>query len=514
MKIIITAIFLILTGQYALMSQHISDSLLFDNMEEWNLLKNYNSNNLLLCMALTSSQDSTIEDAKMTIKQINKEAEDLANRFSRKSVKKKVKIINKYIHDNLLKRYKEECFFTETILTGNYNCVTASAIYSAFLTKNQIENVIVASNNHVFVIADPQKERILVEGTLPQDGLSEVKRADIEKVGKELTKNKIVEKDFKEDDIFRKYMIADSIIETKALIALEYYNMAIDELNDESYKSALYLSERARIVSDLPFVNELSLNLLLHCLFESSDELTAKEYGMFLSRFLNFNEKILRESDNIRNMFIEHATGDVRRRNSFERIDSIASELDSLEIISSAQNLLEDIKYYICLLRSEYYYNNLDNNSAYRSLYGCYSNDKFQNKVFLKRIITAYILELSGEERYLEVKKLRNRFDFLNMDATFLNEQALYHSRRIYESFNNGEKEKGWQYIDDFNKDFSEEELKNISTEILGNIYGWASSYYVRILDYKKAKEILDEALKKYPESKELQRKRSLLNEY
>lgn len=56
--------------------------------------------------------------------------------------------------------------------------------------------------------------------------------------------------------------------------------------------------------------------------------------------------------------------------------------------------------------------------------------------------------------------------------------------------------------------DGSEERQK-----LLGNLFGAISSYYVRVMDYEEAEHWINEGLLLVPESKELLRKKALLNE-
>lgn len=71
------------------------------------------------------------------------------------------------IHDRFLRKYEKLTDFPTTMSTGIYNCVSASMLYALILDIYQIPYAIVEAPEHVFLIAFPETEYIILETTSP-----------------------------------------------------------------------------------------------------------------------------------------------------------------------------------------------------------------------------------------------------------------------------------------------------------------------------------------------------------
>ena len=76
-----------------------------------------------------------------------------------------------YIHKKLLKNYEQYASISETISVGKYDCVTASAVYSLFLTELNIPFSVIETNYHMYMLVYPgTKNELLLETTDPLNG--------------------------------------------------------------------------------------------------------------------------------------------------------------------------------------------------------------------------------------------------------------------------------------------------------------------------------------------------------
>jgi len=76
-----------------------------------------------------------------------------------------------YLHKKLLKKYKQYASINQTMETGVYDCVTATAVYSLFLTELEIPYSVVETNYHIYVLVFPGTENeVLLETTDPIAG--------------------------------------------------------------------------------------------------------------------------------------------------------------------------------------------------------------------------------------------------------------------------------------------------------------------------------------------------------
>ena len=132
-----------------------------------------------------------------------------------------------FTHRKLLKKYDQYASLSETLSSGKYDCLTATAVYSILLTELSIEHEVVETNYHVYILINPKTEKeILLESTDPNNGL--------------ITNINDIQ------DIKNKYRTSNSelalgqinlninverTLKNKELIGLLYYNQSVREIN-------------------------------------------------------------------------------------------------------------------------------------------------------------------------------------------------------------------------------------------------------------------------------------------
>ncbi|MEO6303559.1 MAG: hypothetical protein ABIP51_10325, partial [Bacteroidia bacterium] len=119
------------------------------------------------------------------VKVLTKETEGLTNA-------KRIKFIYKYVHQVFLKMYKLNNSFSDIFEKGEYNCVSASALYAIILKEIGIPCQIIEAPQHVFIIAYPQTDKILIETTSPEKGYFVVNDNYVAKYIKYLADSKLI----------------------------------------------------------------------------------------------------------------------------------------------------------------------------------------------------------------------------------------------------------------------------------------------------------------------------------
>jgi hypothetical protein len=171
------------------------------------------------------------------------------NGIDKKKLNKKIKLIYKTVHSDLLKKYKENVIFNKILKTGEYNCVTATALYAILLDRFSISYAIRKKPNHVYLIVGPGKQNILMESTNPQKGVVIYD----EKVKKDFVKylynSKLISKEEytynSSDDLFNKYYNTDDTISIFQLAGAHYYNHGVQLYADEKYEYSMNEFEKA-----------------------------------------------------------------------------------------------------------------------------------------------------------------------------------------------------------------------------------------------------------------------------
>lgn len=76
-----------------------------------------------------------------------------------------------FVHRKFLKNYVQFASLENTVVKGNYDCLTGTALYALFLSELDIDHVIVENNFHIYLLLYPGSEQeILLETTDPLYG--------------------------------------------------------------------------------------------------------------------------------------------------------------------------------------------------------------------------------------------------------------------------------------------------------------------------------------------------------
>ncbi len=97
--------------------------------------------------------------------------EEMVPEQSRLSQKDFVKKLFIRMHRQVLTRFDAYASLDQTLQTGAYNCLTATALFAAALDYFNISHRIIETNYHVFMLVTVQGETWLVEATDPLNGL-------------------------------------------------------------------------------------------------------------------------------------------------------------------------------------------------------------------------------------------------------------------------------------------------------------------------------------------------------
>lgn len=151
-------------------------------------------------------------------------------------------------HKRLLHDYDPSASVPETLESGRFGCLSGTALYAVILKHFGIDYEIIETTAHVYLKVNANDKTVLFESTLPIEGfISDVKeitsatqqyQADSRKNTSLISISGIGEQT-EGADTFTKSI---SLVE---LSGLQYYNMAIYNLEDQDYKAALLNAERS-----------------------------------------------------------------------------------------------------------------------------------------------------------------------------------------------------------------------------------------------------------------------------
>jgi hypothetical protein len=260
----------------------------FERQQFQNLEKNgtFNALNFLYCL------DSTVTPAKAAEieKKLNKLLEEKIGPAAKNSnTDKALKAMFKQIHDNLLTKYVSESRFEVLLDKGEYNCVTASALYALAFEKYGIPYQLRSTTDHVYVIANPGPTQMIIETTDPVGGAYTYSEAYKKTYVDMLKRQKMISKTEYDDSsietLFQKYYYKADTINMRQLISYHYSNDGVWLMRDERYSAstnqllkAYYLNNNSQITHLLSVAMASAINRK----FEITDTADINRYFLFL----------------------------------------------------------------------------------------------------------------------------------------------------------------------------------------------------------------------------------------
>jgi len=460
---------------------------------------------------------SKIGDRAKALEKINDCVSSLKKTISDKSEIKKVKITYDYVHKEFLKVYRLKNSFLDIFETGEYNCVSASALYAIIFSKLDIPYQIKETPTHVYLIAYPNSSKILIETTAPAKGYYQFNSNFITKYVTTLYNSKIITKEEFEtvsaNDLFNKHYFTSDNVSLLELAGLQYSNFAIyfmDE-NDlvkakEEIKNAYFLfeSERHKYLLKATLMALIDkngyddpnniYNLAILCRFnnlkdkELSNEVIAYEFGKIINTQLiknsdydSFDKSYSKIINELRDSVLK---GEISYEYNYE-----LARLGYLNSKGEAYQLLH--------LKAAYSHNPL--NANLRSLIlGTFerSVEKFNDS---KSIM---------EEAEIFVKA----FSFFEEDEFFLSVKSNCILDMAYRSYYYSDLSKGDAYLKEFEELIKSNGTLTPTANFVEKAYSQGASEYYRKGNYAKSKQLLKTGLIYAPNSFGLQQRLKQFN--
>ena len=156
--------------------------------------------------------------------------------------KKKVKQIYKLVHKNMFDKYQDDALFSAIFMNKEYQCVTASMMYSLVFDRFKVPYSINFIPKHIYLTAYPESEKIHVETTNPNKAIYlynnkyKKKYVDFLREGKIISSSEYENKDV--NTLFKEYYLKSESINKKELAGTQYVNLGIFYLQKSDYLNA------------------------------------------------------------------------------------------------------------------------------------------------------------------------------------------------------------------------------------------------------------------------------------
>lgn len=484
-----------------------SDIRFKNNEEKLAFAKNdlSNADNIVSLLLISYDKENIYNDIKAQ-QQINECVKNLKLEISTKSEVKKVKFIYDYVHKLFLKVYKLENSFADIFSKGEYNCVSASALYAIIFTKLDIPFNVIETPQHVYLVAYPQSYKILIETTSPEKGYYQFSENFISQYVKSLYNSKLITKAEYESNsanqLFDKYYFSSKGLTLTEIISLQYSNYAIYDLEDNKYIEAINEIKKAYYFNQYDRNKHiLKSSLIYHIQNNKYDNNEQVEELALLCRFNNQNDEEI-SSEKLKNEFLRLTENQLINNSNYEFYDKSYNTIIKEIADTSLKN---DIAYsYHYELARLGYLNNKDTIYEMPHLRAAYTiNPKNAN---IQSIISSYLeRQIKSTNDPKEIIKLLDisskSFYFMNDNRGFNDVKANCILELSYQCFATNEINKGESYLKEFENLMTIKKDTHANDNFIEKAYAFAAGIYYKKGNIAKTKQLLKTGLIYSPEN-------------
>lgn len=437
-------------------------------------------------------------------KKISSFIQELNNKgVQKKSLKKQIQTIYKKTHSNFFSKYDENAFFNDIFKNGNYNCVTASALYALIFDEFKINYSIRETPNHVYIIADTLGLQTLIESTLPGSGVMSFNAKYKKDYIEYLKDNKIIsESEFQSETtekLFKKYYTKDKSINKYELAAIQYYNKGIFLFNEEKYSGAAKNLAKALTIYPSNTIKYMHYAALQNALI--NDVKTKTFDGEIFGQIV----KAAEEDESLQGLSKDYfndvshqlciESPDIERYNTF--FDNVTKVCPKEKIPSS---ILSKYHFYLA-------YNNGISSNYKKALEDVilaynYDNDNLSINELAINLGTKHLfVESNYTDQIDNMEYYFEHLPFLTKNKMYQSQYTYYHMKVISEAFKYDNHKVGQKYYDKFVSDLTKYDLIHFSDDHISYGFSSAAYYYASKNNFKKAASVVSQGLDLAPSS-------------
>lgn len=171
--------------------------------------------------------------------------------------------------NRILKNFVEYSSFSDLLAKGQYNCLTATALYALLLDRFDIDYEIVETNYHIFVITNVNGERVLLETTDPVNGFVDQPDAIADRINT-YKKSGVAESSKSKTYYAFDFDLYDTV-NLNQMMGLLYYNQAVKAYNSHQLGLSITLLNSASDLYQSPRTEAFSRIVLLSVAESSLD---------------------------------------------------------------------------------------------------------------------------------------------------------------------------------------------------------------------------------------------------
>ncbi|MEE4197457.1 MAG: hypothetical protein V2I54_07415 [Bacteroidales bacterium] len=414
-----------------------------------------------------------------------------------KKIKRKIKLSYSNVHSRFLKKYNDNEYFPVIFQTGTYNCVSASMLYAMIFDNLGIPYKVKASSNHVYLVANPGSNSIVIETTNPgfeqkiftgefkQQYVNYLRTSKL--ISESEYKNKSTEEIFEEK--FKE--VRDAKFDN--LPGFQYYNKALTKLQNNEPEEALNLSQKAYFFfPDYQVKNLLHTSLLFQIEQCTFDKVSDIDYLAQFSRFENTDMNVV---VGIFNNIIYHHLQYIDKEDFCDSLNTrLVSQLTN-------KNLIDEINFTYNLQMS-YHFQNSDKVEKYVTKALAIKGNHRDANIIFENYLSKKLNRIYDAKALIDsMHQMKERYNYEPLSSIITNHEIVGYLRLASKSYNQNQIAQGDKYLLEFEtnctKPIENNELRLTIERTYRNI-----AYILYMNNYRtKAKSIKTRGLKLVPES-------------
>lgn len=470
-------------------------------------------NNAALLDLLLSTSDNPLGVQGNARERIDQITTRLAAEASpKKKPEKYVKTVYDQVHANFLKKYELVNRFPEIFQNGNYNCVTATALYALVFDKLKIPYSIQEKPTHVFLIAYPNQNNILVETTAPLFGYLTFDTRYKQNFVDNLKTQKLIGSAEVEamgvEELFNKYYFQNENINLPQLVGIHYMNDALYHADRQELSMALQQIDKTYMFYATPRVTYVMMSLVVQLLAQRPKPI---ERSVLIGRAAQFSKQGI-TPDMIKGEFAM-LTEDVLARDNNKALYKQCYQIISEAITD--KELKNDIAYFYHYEIGRTYYNQGTYSIAKQYFAKALQYQPFNaelNATFITALANSIRNETEARPLIDTLESYQKRFPTLLENNNFMTMVATSYVLGFEEAIRAGDAATGEMFQAKFEGMYTKNRDLTVPKGAIASAYSAAGSYYFKKGQKTKAKAILDKGLQMAPGDYELRRRRQMIN--
>lgn len=465
---------------------------------------------LLLATSSTSSEESARNiDTKIQSLVGKIESDGLA----KKKNEKKIKTIYNEVHTTFFKKYEEDVRFNDIFQNGKYNCVTASALYALFFDKFGISYEVKEEPTHVYLLAYPNAENILVESTSPLKGFlvfdDRFKQSFIEALKSQKIIGNAEVANKSTDELFNSYYFKRDKLDLQQLVGIHYCNDALFKRDKNDVKGAFQQMEKAYLLYKAPKTEYLLMQFGVEVL--AKEKLQPKEKALLISKVSRYKDQGI-TTDMIKGEFI-NLTNDVLGRDNNKSLYKECYQIISNGIAD--QELANEISYIYYFENGRILYNqgNFTASKPFFEKALIYQpNNTDLAGIFTNAIANSLRNERNPRQAHDTLDAYKRKYPVLSQNNNFNSMVAMSYALLFGEAYQKGNVAEAEKIKSQFEEMVTANKDINMVPSIIGSTYSSASSFYFKKGQKAKAKQLLEKGLELSPDNYELRLRQQMIN--